>query len=607
MKVNIPPQSRRILQDNKNQFNGNIAESFNLDLTSTRGKIGVTRTKKVADVVKFFAPYTYNVLGISSGVFGLFYAGGDGYLDNIYEGGISAFSSTFVRDASSAKIGPGEGDLLVVNDRVIVTDSQSFHHTTQDTFGIWTEVTSPALTDNTMHLLTSLGDNVYVTNQHDKIGVINSSNVLSLTGTGTLDLQNEGYCITVLMSGLDRVWVGVSGRGNRVANGVCYIYEWDGESENSPSQRYEIDASGLICGVVKDGIPYVLDTNGRLLRYSGASFTEVARLSYKEGEQMYGFDSSTLGQNRAIQPRSITVDGDEILINVSNRLEGDYFADFPSGVWAWSEENGLYHKLSASYQEVADTGTTNMTDWGQIRVASAGAIFVHNINQGLSIYDTGEGGRIIFAQQYFNSADDETSYLTANDVTLLTAIFADDTKNNTQKWGYFITPEIHTNDVTESWHNIYAKFKPFLNSTDKVVVKYRTEIKDKTIADVSWVNTQTILTSTDVSGYEQGDEIQFIQGIGSGKSFHIKSIADNGSSYTITLDDTFDGATGTAKAEFSNFKKAGEITYSSKMKSWKELPLPKDNNSPVAQFKVCMQFTGKNELYGITINSNKTI
>lgn len=609
MKVNIPGSSRRILQDNKNQFNGNISESFNLDLTSNRGKIGVTRTKKVADVVKSFGPYTYQVLGISSGVFGLFYAGGDGSLDNIYEGGSSAFSSTFVRDASSAKIGPDEGDLLVVNDRVIVTDSQSFHHTTMDTFGIWTEVTSPALTDNTMHLLTSLGDNVYVTNLHDKIGVIDSSNVLSLTGTSTIDLGLDGYSITVLMSGLDRIWIGVSGRGSRVQNGVCYIYEWDGETENVPNQRYEIDASGLICGVVKDGIPYVLDTNGRLLRYSGASFTEVARLPYKQGEQMYGFDSGTLGQRRAIQPRSITVDGDEILINVSNRLEGDYWADFPSGVWAWSEENGLYHKLSSSYQAVADTGTTNLTDWGQMRVASAGAIFVHNINQGLSIYDTGEGGRIIFAQQYFNSADDETSYLTANDVTLLTAIFADDTKDNTQKFGYFITNEIITDNIEEAWQNLYLKYEQFLNSTDKCVVKYKIGNKEKTIGAINWLDIDRFTTTLDISEYKQGDEVTFIQGYASGKSFHIRSMSEDSGTYTVILDENVQTSCygKSSITEFNDFKKLGSVEYGVKMNGWKEFPLTGNKSSVAIKFKVCMQFTGNDKIYGIQVNSNENI
>lgn len=605
MKVNIPSSSRRIFQDNKNQFNGNISESFNLDLTSNRGKIGVTRTKKVADVVKSFGPYTYPVLGIGNATFGIFYAGGDGSLDNIYQGGETAFSSTFVRDSSSAKIGPDEGDMIIVADKVYVSDSQLITYTTMGTFGIWTDIASPALTDNTMHLMTSLGDKVYVTNDNDAVWSIDTdTNVLSDTGTSTLVLGLGGYSITVLMAGLDRVWVGVSGRGSRVANGVTYIYEWDGESENAPSQRYEIDASGLICGVIKDGVPYVLDTNGRLLRYSGSTFVEVARLPYKEGEFMNGFDSGTLG-SRAIKPRSITVDGDEILINVSNLLEGGYFADFPSGVWAWSEENGLYHKLSASYQEVADTGTTNMTDFGQMRVAQAGAIFVHNPTSA-SFQETGEGGRIIFSQQYFNSSNDDISYVTANDVTLLTAIFADDTKNDTQKYGYFITNEIHTENIEETWQKVYTKHKKLINSGDSVVVKYRTEIQDKITGDIEWSNTQTILTSADLSNYSQGDEMQVVQGIGSGKSFTIESITSTGSGYSVTLTEAFTGATGSAVAQFSNFKYFGEINYG-ETKQYKGFTLPNNNQSPVVQFKVCMQFTGKNELYGIQAISKTNI
>ena len=606
MKVNIPSQSRRILQDNDNPFNGNIAESFNLDLNTSKGKFGVTRTKKISDFIASFS-VTQNITNINIANGLLFFFGIELVNDAIYQGGSTPFSSTFTRDSSSADFDSGASDVCINNATVYASDTASVWYSEISSFGTWTEISSPALNSDSPHLLTSLGDNTYVTNLDYKVGKISSSNVLTLTGTGTINLGMPGYTITVLMSGLDRIWIGLSAMQTGQL-GTTYIYEWDGESENTPSQRYEIDASGLICGIVKDGIPYVLDTRGRLLTYSGSTFTEIARLPYKEGEFMWGFNSNQFN-NRAIHPRSITVDGNEILINVSNRLVSSSntdlkWADFPSGVWAYSQENGLYHKYSASNQAVADTGTTNMTDWGQMRVAQTGGIFVQDSQ--VSINETGEGGRVIFAQRYFTGSDDD--FETADlDVTVKTAIFADDTNENTQKWGYFVTPEIHTNDITESWQNIYAKFKPFLNSTDKVVVKYRTEIKDKTIADIAWVNTQTILTSTDVSGYEQGDEIQFIQGIGSGKSFHIQSITDNGSSYTITLDEAFTGATGTAKAEFSNFKKAGEITYSSKMKSWKELPLPKDNNSPVAQFKVCMQFTGKNELYGITINSNKTI
>ena len=76
MKTNIPAESRRIYQDNKNQFNGNIAESFNLDLTSNRGKIGVTRTKKVADVVASFST-TQSVSNINQANGLLFYYGAE--------------------------------------------------------------------------------------------------------------------------------------------------------------------------------------------------------------------------------------------------------------------------------------------------------------------------------------------------------------------------------------------------------------------------------------------------------------------------------------------------------------------------------------------------
>lgn len=604
MKTNIPSQSKRILQDNKNQFNGNIAESFNLDLTSKRGKIGVTRTKLVELVEHETGALTFGVSGINQANGNLFYFGAETQ-DGIYEGGSTAFSSTFVRDSTSADHSPSTSDLHITNGTAYASDSQSVWYSDIGSFGTWTEISSPALTDATPHLLSSLGNRVYVSNLDHKIATINSSNVLSLTGTGTCDFELDGYTITVLMSGLDRVWVGFSSLQDGQF-GTTYIYEWDGESENQPSQRYEIDASGLICGVIKDGLPYILDTNGRLLRYAGATFVEVARLPYKKGQLMEGFNSNQLNQ-RTIHPRAITVDQDEILINVSNLIQSDgttsMFADFPSGVWAYSEENGLYHKLSASYQAVDDTGTTNITDFGQMQVAQAGAIFVHDPI--VNINGSGEGGRIIFSQRYFNSADSDTE-TSDYDITYLTAIFADDTQNDTQKYGYFITRELHTEEIEETWQKIYVKHKRLLDSADSVVVKYRGEVKPKVTTDIAWVNSKTLNTSGDLSAFSQGEEIQIVQGIGSGKSFTIDTITSTGSGYTVTIKEEFTGATGTAVAQFTNFYNVGETTYTDQSR-YKGFTIPKDNHSPMAQFKVCLQFTGEDELYGIQTISKSNI
>lgn len=607
MKINIPSESKRIFQDNKKQFNGNIIESFNLDLTSSRGKIGVSRAKKLSDfTASSSTTQNINNINIANGL--LFFFGLEVGIDGIYQGGSTAFSSTFTRDSSSADFSSPYSDLVIANGTVYATESSSIWYSPISSFGTWTEISSPALNSDTPHLLTSLGSKVYVTNLDYKIGYISQSNVLTLTGDNTIDFGLDGYTITVLMTGLDRVWVGFSALQDGQL-GTTYIYEWDGAS-SLPNQRYEIDASGLICGIVKDGILYVLDTNGRLLRYAGSSFVEVARLPYKDGEFMEGFNTNSFNQ-RAIHPRAITVDGDEILINVSNRLVGTSgssstslkWADFPSGVWAYSEENGLYHKISASYQAVDDTGTTNLTDWGQQRVAQAGAIFVHDAQ--IAISDTGEGGRILFSQRYYTGSDDDIE--TADiDVTLKTAIFADDTQNNTQKYGYFVTRELHTEEIEETWQKIYAKLKKLLNSGDSVVVKYRTEMLEPTEADIAWVNTKTINTSADLSSYSQGDEMQVIQGVGSGKSFTVESVTSTGSGYTVVLKEEFTGATGTAIAKFSNFKYLGEIAYG-ESKQYKGFTIPVNNQSPVAQFKVCMQFTGKDELYGVQVISKSNI
>ena len=608
MRIKIPGQDKLLKQSNDSSVLGNVVESFNLDLRSDIGKIKATKAKKIADfTASSSTTQMISAINQNNGI--PFFFGLEVGVDGIYEGNGSTFaSSTFARDSSSADHSAASSDLTINNGYVYASGPTSVFYSATSSFGTWSEISSPALTGNTPHLLASLGNRTYVTNLDYKVATISSSNVLSLTGTGTLDLALPGYTITVLMSGLDRVWLGLSSI-QQGQLGTTYIYEWDGESENTPQQRYEIDASGLICGVVKDGIPYVLDTRGRLMVYAGSRFEEVARLPYKETEIMAGFNSNQLNL-RAIHPRAITVDGDEILINVSNLIQGStstekYYADFPSGVWAYNKDNGLYHKYSASTQPYSSTGTTNNNSYGQMVVAQAGPIFIHEPI--VSFDTTGEGGRVIFTQRYFTGSDNDNE--TADvDVTYKTAIFASDTADNSQKWGYFITPEIHANDVIDAWQKVYATYKKLLDTNDKIVVKYRTEKDSKTTANISWVDYNIITTTNDVSAYIEGDEIQFIQGFMSGRSFHIDSISESGGTYTITLDESITATpySQSSIATFEKWIKAGEITYTDEQQ-YKMLHLPTKNTSPMVQFKVCMQFTGEDELYGMTVVSDPSI
>ena len=132
------------------------------------------------------------------------------------------------------------------------------------------------------------------------------------------------------------------------------------------------------------------------------------------------------------------------------------------------------------------------------------------------------------------------------------------------------------------------------------------ELESITLYDNDETDTDTITSTVDLSGFAEGDEMQVVQGTGGGKSAHISSISESGGTYTVNLDDTFTGATGTSVALFSKWIKAGEIT-STDEKQWKALSTPKQNQAPYMQVKVGIQSTGKNELYKIRAVSTNNV
>lgn len=602
------PNNKRFFQDNKNQFNGNIKETFNIDFKLDRGKVSPTRTKKVSDFVYSVPAGTAEIYAITQGgsipiVFGV-----DTTEKGVYRGDTNTFLfSSFSQIALSApEADSSVSDFTIANGQGYVTTDTSFWHAESNGLLNWTEVSSPALSSGYPHLLTSLGSKVYVTNLDYKVGYINTSNVLTLSGDNTIDLAIAGYTITVFMAGLDRIWIGVSSTSTN-QNDKCFIYEWDGAS-SQVSQQYEIDAPGLLCGVIKDGVPYVVDARGRILTYAGSTFKEVARFPLEDGEHFDGYTSTNLA-GRSIHPRGITVDQDEILINVSNRLHNSdnsesYWGNFPSGIWAYSEENGLYHKLSASYQAPGDTGTTNMTDYGQYRVLRGGAIFVQDA--ATSLQKSGEGGRIVFSQIYFTGSEDTN--VTFSDGYNM-GLFTDDTKDDTQKYGYIVFSDLISDNIVDTWQKIYVKYKKLINSTDAIVVKYKSEESRPTVISGTWTSSTEFFTTDNISSYAVGDEIQVIQGQGSGKAAHIVTLTDEGGGQTLVkLDEDYANVanSGTFKAYIDNWIKAGSAEYTDGSQ-YKGFTLSKENTSPILQVKICMQFTGKNRFYGAKIINKNLI
>lgn len=579
-------------QENRSDTQGDLHESFCLDLDSNVGRVRTTRTKLITSgtgAVDNFGPvsaivYYNTALHVFSGVV----TG-----DNMYLGGNSPFD-TLSLDTTSTNVAIDDGDAVVFNTEIYTTDGtaiNSYNDTTETSI-------SSGLTDNTPHLLCTFNpdsaERLYVTQGGDKVWSVSQGDALANSGSYTLDLGLEpDFTSTVLMAGTDRIWAGFSNAGNNSGKGRSIMVEWDGVTANTASRKYYIEASRIMAGVIKDDVPYVVDSLGRLMRWNGGTFEEVDRFPLNGGT--FYFTSSNLHQN-AIHPRGMAVDGDEILICVSNLAQGSTstptFNDFPAGVWAWSERTGLYHKYAPSFQAVADTGITNLTDFGQFRAAYGGPCIVQEtINKTSS-----DGGRVMFGMSYFAAGDDD---LSANESY---GLWTDDTNDNTQKAGWAVSPRISASKFRDTWEKIYPMLTELETSGDLVEIKYRTKDETPTYMLGTWTGTDRFSTTTELTAYEQGDEITVVNGKGGGTVAHARSIT-SGAGSEVVFDRDITGITvgQTSRFRIEKWKKVGKI------QDMAHEGFTIGVKDHWIQIKVYMQWTGKREWYGILLENTPTI
>lgn len=575
-------------QNNRGDGLGTIAESFNIDLASNLGKLRITRSKRAA--------YTGSPTGFGEVAalekFGqTFYVAAEhASAHDIWVGGNSPWD-TLTNDPTSVEIVPATTDMLAWNDGLYVSTGNEMYYSTDG--AAWSEIGANVLTSGDAHLLTSLNDVLYVTDQEYKVFSVTSGNVFQSSGAQTLNLNMPGWGITGLMSGSGKIWVLLS---NNNGGRPSFVFEWDGETANTPTARYEVDAPAIMAGVIKDSIPYVVASDGRLMGFNGGIFVEVARFPLN-GRTFKGFNLID-HDDRAIHPRGMCVDGDEILINVANRtdaISSENFNEFPSGVWAYSKENGLYHKLSPSYQADGDSGTTNLTDYGQYRCFSGGPMMVFDaVNTGGDTVAT-NGGRIVFALEYFTDADD-----TSSDTEW--GLFTDDTNDDTQKAGWVVSPRIPSSKFRDTWEKLYAAFSDLITTGDLVELKYRVKDETPTYFTGTWTGTDRFNTTTELSDYEQGDEITIVQGKGGGAVAHAKTLT-SGAGSEVVLDRDITGITvgQTSKFRIEKWKKIGKIED----KAVQGFTIGESDHW--IQIKLYLQWTSKRELYGIIVNNTASV
>ncbi len=569
-------ENRRVVQTSRSNILGDLWTSFNLDLQSNLGTIRISPRMKVADnsasesnmglpiVFRHFNERIFTIAGTR-----VFY-GDTAQLPNV----------TFTEDTETGaktSYDSGLSDMEVFNGHLYTTTSDELMKKTGGT-NAWSEIDSDFSFETIPHPLCAFKrhNRLYYADG-DFIASINTGDSIS-SGSYEIDMDiSWREVITCMKASASSIFIGtiLTQTASNSGDMKGAVYEWDGRS-SAITRKYALETEGVVAMCVKNDIPYIMDARGKLLEYRGNSFEEIGRLPYKN---ILPYNNTSATNNRFIHPNGLIPTENGFAVFINNLLGdngGSIQENLPSGLWEWTPENGFVHKSSLTY-----TSSSTISDYGQNRISAAGAMFEfyrHNTS-------SSRNGRFLVGATYYTNASDTVS-----------GIFYDDTNNTLKKSGYFVTNWTSSNYLEDCWQKIALKYRQLLTSTDKISIKYRKREADPIYISITWTLTNQFTTTTDVSSYV-GYEVEVIQGTGSGKTAHISSVSGSGT-YTVTLDDDFDGVSGTAKARLQNWTKVFVVNDQDTESVIKNLG---DIKSPRIQVKCCMEFTGDDELHELAI------
>jgi len=121
------------------------------------------------------------------------------------------------------------------------------------------------------------------------------------------------------------------------------------------------------------------------------------------------------------------------------------------------------------------------------------------------------------------------------------------TLRGTENRGHFVTAKFQSQGLQDEWQKIFIKHNKLEGEFDEIHVKYRFREEDlvkvgfegdgTTIGGaITWTDSDTFTTTdTQYANVIAGDEVEVVQGAGSGYLLHIDSITEDGGTYTVNL------------------------------------------------------------------------
>lgn len=581
---------------------GNIWSSMSIDLQTNRGvmRVGsrlITNTNTTTEALMTSMPIAF----IS-------------FQDDFYTvagGRIFKASADYPTASWSEDTGTGyktnyddfESDLAVFDGKLWASNTDGWY-TKTSAGGAWTQTTAVPGSGITEYFRRT--DRLYIVQTGDDIESIDDAGAFASSGDYTISLtQATDNTITCLESNTDSMWIGAF--NNKDETRRAQIFRWDGVSAQV-SEIYNVKATEILGIVILDDVPFAFDNNGVLSKFTGSTFEEVGRVPMFNGSGVNDFpkgSGTSFQDNRMMHFNGIIVTKSgniQCLLNgmYENSVDG-VSENLASGVWEWSPEFGFYHKHALTY---TPRTTTTVTDWGQNRIAQVGALFNGDIgNDASSRNGTILAGAAIFDTNAARTADEY-------------GIFYDDYRNLVEKKGYFVTTWFESLQIQDKWERLWSSYRKFTEASDSVVLKYRTTEEAAALVDITWINTTSFTTTTDVSAYapgitpfnaDQGGEVEILQGIGGGLCAHITDISEAGGTYTVTIDEVATGATTTTgRARFQKWIKINPKQDQDTNQEFSQGAI--GANSTRIQIKCCMTFTGTSkELTKLALVSNEDI
>ncbi len=439
--------------------------------------------------------------------------------------------------------------------------------------------------------------------------LVSYANVSSYGGNSLFDvanaLNNDVYSISLTNNGItygvvattieassNFIWVGmrkvIDGTAISSTGNHGYIAQWDGVS-NQLERLFPLPTSGVAAMAVseRDEV-FAIDTGGRILKYTGNSFDEIARLPFRR-ETFQRYENYTPAMGNFIHPNGMKVTkNNTLLINIRTlwNSESEYSEFVPGGIWELDLSTGnLTHRYSYTRQRLSDE---TPSDHGQHHVRSVGLLSIEDTTTGSYGIPSLHAGAATFS----GSDLDTTDY---------GSLFVDAPLNNTlteqgQRSGYVVSTWFESPDIAENWVKLWTNYK--IGDGDRIEFKYRLTEEKPVVASITWDSTTSFTTETDVTAYT-GMEVEVLHGPGGGACRTIASVVPFGENYIVTLDKEIDGVSGTAKARFQKWIKLGEIDEA--YPEFGQFPIAEVN--PRIQIKVVFEFSGDSEFGKLIIVS----